>query len=51
MWVLYLEAFVALFLLVFIVWWTLPSKKKPAAKPPAIKQGEQRSEERGKDEV
>lgn len=33
MWVLMLEAFVALFLLVFIVWWTLPSKKKPAAKP------------------
>jgi len=34
MWVLYLEAFFALFLLVFIVWWTLPSqKKKPAAKP------------------
>ena len=33
MWILYLEAFVALFLLVFIVWWTLPSKKnKPAAK-------------------
>ena len=33
MWVLMLEAFVALFLLVFIVWWTLPAKKKPAAKP------------------
>lgn len=33
MWVLMLEALVALFLLVFIVWWTLPSKKKPAAKP------------------
>jgi len=28
MWLLLLEAGVALFLLVFIVWWTLPSKKK-----------------------
>ncbi len=28
MWYLMLEAFVALFLLVFIVWWTLPSSKK-----------------------
>jgi len=51
MWVLYLEAFVALFLLVFIVWWTLPSKKKPAAKPLPPQQGEQHSEERGKDEA
>lgn len=38
MWVLYLEAFVALFLLVFIVWWTLPSKKKPTTKPLPPKQ-------------
>lgn len=29
MWLLMLEAGVALFLLVFIVWWTLPSGKKP----------------------
>jgi len=28
MWYLMLEALVALFLLVFIVWWTLPSNKK-----------------------
>ncbi|UTY56499.1 MULTISPECIES: hypothetical protein [unclassified Massilia] len=28
MWYLMIEALVALFLLVFIVWWTLPSKKK-----------------------
>ena len=28
MWYLMLEAVVALFLLVFIVWWTLPSNKK-----------------------
>jgi hypothetical protein len=33
MWVLMLEAFVALFLLVFIVWWTLPAQRKPPAKP------------------
>jgi len=36
MWYLMLEAFVALFLLVFIVWWTLPSKKKKT--PPKDKQ-------------
>ena len=30
MWLLMLEAGVALFLLVFIVWWTIPSNKKPA---------------------
>jgi hypothetical protein len=35
MWYLMIEALVALFLLVFIVWWTLPSKKKsPPAKRP-----------------
>ena len=28
MWLLMLEAGIALFLLVFIVWWTMPSKKK-----------------------
>lgn len=28
MWLLMLEAGVALFLLVFIVWWTMPSGKK-----------------------
>lgn len=33
MWLLLLEAGVALFLLVFIVWWTMPSGKKPS--PPA----------------
>jgi hypothetical protein len=33
MWLLMLEAGVALFLLVFIVWWTLPSNKKPPASP------------------
>lgn len=34
MWILMIEAMVALFLLVFIVWWTMPSKKKPAPKAP-----------------
>lgn len=33
MWLLMLEAGVALFLLVFIVWWTMFSGKKPP--PPA----------------
>ncbi len=33
MWLLMLEAGVALFLLVFIVWWTMFSGKKPT--PPA----------------
>jgi hypothetical protein len=31
MWVLLLEAGVALFLLIFIVWWTMFSGKKPDA--------------------
>ncbi|MGH8806453.1 MAG: hypothetical protein ACREX0_01075 [Noviherbaspirillum sp.] len=33
MWLLMLEAGVALFLLVFIVWWTAFSGKKPAQPP------------------
>ncbi len=33
MWLLMLEAGVALFLLVFIVWWTMPSGKTPGNKP------------------
>lgn len=32
MWLLFLEAFVALFLLVFIVWWTMFAGKKPTQK-------------------
>ncbi|MBE3027580.1 hypothetical protein [Janthinobacterium sp. GW458P] len=36
MWILMIEALVAFFLLVFIVWWTMYSGKKPA--PPARKQ-------------
>ena len=35
MWMLMLEAGVALFLLVFIVWWTMFAGRKPAARPPA----------------
>jgi hypothetical protein len=34
MWIFVLEAGVALALLIFIVWWTLPSKDKAA--PPQI---------------
>lgn len=30
MWILLLEACVALFLLVFIVWWTMYAGRKPA---------------------
>ena len=39
MWVLMLEAFVALFLLVFIVWWTLPAKKKKPKAGPGVSPG------------
>ena len=39
MWLLMLEAGVALFLLVFIVWWTMPSREKP--NPPAQTRDEQ----------
>jgi hypothetical protein len=37
MWLLLLEAGVALFLLVFIVWWTMFSGRKPPQSPPAQK--------------
>jgi hypothetical protein len=37
MWLLMLEAGVALFLLVFIVWWTMFSGRKPES-PPQEKQ-------------
>jgi hypothetical protein len=33
MWLLMLEAGVALFLLVFIVWWTMFSGRKPSQRP------------------
>ena len=35
MWLFFLEAFVALFLLVFIVWWTMYSGRKPVQRKPA----------------
>ena len=38
MWFLFIEAGVAFFLLVFIVWWTMFSGKKPAT-PPKEKDG------------
>jgi hypothetical protein len=44
MWILMLEAGVALFLLVFIVWWTMFAGRKPerpAAPPQAPLPGEQ----------
>ncbi len=31
MWLLIAEAFIALGMLVFIVWWTMSSRRKPAA--------------------
>ena len=33
MWILMLEAGVALFLLVFIVWWTMFAGRKPETRP------------------
>ncbi|MDO8306490.1 hypothetical protein [Herminiimonas sp.] len=36
MWMLFAEAGIALFLLIFIVWWTMYSGQKPA-QPPAQK--------------
>lgn len=35
MWLLLLEAGMALFLLIFIVWWTMFSGKKPEPRPQA----------------
>ncbi len=37
MWLLMLEAGVAMFLLVFIVWWTMFSGKKPTAPTQVLK--------------
>ena len=34
MWLLFLEAGAALFLLIFIVWWTMFQGKKPDQRPP-----------------
>lgn len=34
MWLLFVEAGIALFLLIFIVWWTMYSGKKPT--PPTV---------------
>ncbi|MES2118237.1 MAG: hypothetical protein V4578_23930 [Pseudomonadota bacterium] len=36
MWFLMIEAMVAFFLLVFIVWWTMYSGKKPTPKQQAL---------------
>ena len=40
MWILMVEAGVALFLLVFIVWWTMYSGKKPDEQTPRIRDDE-----------
>jgi len=40
MWILMLEAGVALFLLVFIVWWTMFSGRKPEQRPPPARKND-----------
>jgi hypothetical protein len=40
MWVLMIEAVFAFFLLVFIVWWTMYSGRKPAPRKPALPERE-----------
>jgi hypothetical protein len=44
MWVLMIEALVAFFLLVFIVWWTMYQGKKPAQKHRALPKQEHKHE-------
>jgi len=48
MWILMLEAGVALFLLVFIVWWTMFSGRKP--EPPAASPARERTPGSGPDQ-
>lgn len=38
MWILMMEAGVAFFLLVFIVWWTMYADKKPDHQPRALRE-------------
>ena len=46
MWLLMVEAGVALFLLVFIVWWTMFSGRKPEQRPkPRPQQGPRQDKE------
>jgi hypothetical protein len=40
MWILMLEAGVALFLLVFIVWWTMFSGRKPEQQPSSTRKND-----------
>jgi hypothetical protein len=40
MWVLMLEAGAALFLLVFIVWWTMFSGREPEGQPPSARKND-----------
>ena len=45
MWILMVEAGVALFLLVFIVWWTMFAGRKDVPDDPAQEQQKQREDE------
>ncbi|MCC2958404.1 hypothetical protein LK542_22595 [Massilia sp. IC2-477] len=45
MWILMVEAGVALFLLVFIVWWTMFAGRKDVRDDPAQEQQKQREDE------
>ena len=42
MWMLMMEAGVAFFLLVFIVWWTMYADKKPTDQRPALPPAEKK---------
>ena len=44
MWMLMLEAGVALFLLVFIVWWTMYAEKRPDHQKRALRAPEEKKE-------
>jgi len=41
MWVIYLEMGVALALLILIVWWTWPAKRKPTAPEDEPREGKE----------
>jgi hypothetical protein len=50
MWLLFLEAGVALFLLVFIVWWTMFAGRKPEQPPRAGQEQKPSAKEEKQDE-
>jgi hypothetical protein len=45
MWILLLEAGVALFMLVFVVWWTMFAGRKPEQPPQGIERRQPREDE------